>query len=91
MSTFETALAIAALAHAGQVDKAGEPYYRTPRMVLALRRNEERIVALLHDVVEYCPGRTFDQIASYGFGQDIIEALQSITKDPNADPTDERR
>jgi (p)ppGpp synthase/HD superfamily hydrolase len=86
MSTLETALRIAAEAHEGQVDKGGEPYVLHPiRMALSLRSQEERIVALLHDVVEDCPGWTFDRIASYGFGPEIIEALMSVTKDPQAD------
>jgi (p)ppGpp synthase/HD superfamily hydrolase len=56
MSTLERAIAIAAEAHAGQVDKAGAPYVLHPlRMMLTLSSNAERIVAVLHDVVEDCP------------------------------------
>ena len=90
MSTLETALRIAAEAHEGQVGKGGEPYVLHPiRIALSLRSREERIVALLHDVVEDCPGWTFDRIASYGFGPEIIEALMSVTKEPQADLADE--
>ena len=56
MSTLECAIAIAAEARAGQVDKAGAPYVLHPlRMMLTLSSNAERIVAVLHDVVEDCP------------------------------------
>jgi (p)ppGpp synthase/HD superfamily hydrolase len=43
MSTLEHAIAIAAKAHTGQVDKAGAPYILHPlRMMLALATNEAR-------------------------------------------------
>jgi len=52
-SLLEKALTIAYTAHAGQVDKAGEPYILHPlRVMLKMRSDEEKIVALLHDVVE---------------------------------------
>ncbi len=92
MSTIETALTIAATAHAGQVDKGGEPYVLHPlRMALSLTTPEERIVALLHDVVEDCPGWTFERIASHGFAPHIIEALIAVTKDHDADLADEQQ
>ena len=53
MSTLERAIAIAATAHAGQKDKGGHPYILHPlRVMLALQKEDERIVAVLHDVVE---------------------------------------
>ncbi len=52
----ERALALAANAHAGQEDKAGQPYILHPiRVMLNVRTDEERTVALLHDVVEDTP------------------------------------
>ena len=57
MSTLERAIAIAAKAHAGQVDKAGAPYVLHPlRIMLRKSSIDERIVAVLHDVCEDCPG-----------------------------------
>lgn len=92
MSTFEKALRIAAKAHAGQTDKSGEPYVLHPlRMALSLTTPEERIVALLHDVVEDCPGWTFEKIARFGFGPTIIEALKALTIDSGADLADEQQ
>jgi (p)ppGpp synthase/HD superfamily hydrolase len=81
VSTLERAIVIAAEAHAGQVDKAGAPYVLHPlRMMLRLSSNDERIVALLHDVCEDCPGWTFDRLRGEGFADHIIEALRSVTK-----------
>jgi (p)ppGpp synthase/HD superfamily hydrolase len=81
MSTLERAIAIAAEAHAGQVDKAGAPYVLHPlRMMLRVSSNEERIVAVLHDVCEDCPGWDFDRLRREGFSERIIAALDSVTK-----------
>ena len=55
MSTIERAIAIVAEAHEGKVDKAGAPYILHPlRVMLKMATTEERIVAVLHDVVEDC-------------------------------------
>jgi (p)ppGpp synthase/HD superfamily hydrolase len=68
MSTLERAIVIAAEGHAGATDKAGAPYILHPlRMMLRLSSPEERIVAVLHDVVEDCPGWTFDRLRNEGF------------------------
>jgi hypothetical protein len=81
LSTLERAIAIAAEAHAGQVDKAGAVYVLHPlRMMLGLASNDERIVAVLHDVCEDCPGWTFDRLRQEGFAEHIIAALDSVTK-----------
>jgi (p)ppGpp synthase/HD superfamily hydrolase len=81
MSTLERAIAIAAEAHAGQVDKAGAPYVLHPvRMMLRMSSTDERIVAVLHDVCEDCAGWTFDRLRREGFSDHIIQALQSVTK-----------
>jgi (p)ppGpp synthase/HD superfamily hydrolase len=81
LSTLERAIAIAAEAHTGQVDKGGAPYILHPlRMMLGLASNDERIVAMLHDVCEDCPGWTFDRLRGEGFADHIIVALRSVTK-----------
>jgi (p)ppGpp synthase/HD superfamily hydrolase len=89
MSTLERAIAIAAKAHAGQVDKAGAPYVLHPlRMMLGMSSNDERIVAVLHDLCEDCPSWTFDRLRAEGFSDRIIDALQSVTKRDGEDYDD---
>jgi (p)ppGpp synthase/HD superfamily hydrolase len=86
VSTLERAIAIAAEAHAGQVDWAGLPYVLHPlRMMLRLSSIDERIVAVLHDVCEDCPVWTFDRLRSEGFSDLIVEALESVTKHEGED------
>ncbi len=81
MGTLERAISIAAEAHAGQVDKAGAPYVLHPlRMMLRMSSIDERIVAVLHDVCEDCPGWTFARLREEGFSDGVIEALGSVTK-----------
>jgi (p)ppGpp synthase/HD superfamily hydrolase len=81
MSTLERAIIIAAEGHAGIKDKGGAPYILHPlRMMLGLSSIDERIVAVLHDVCEDCPGWTFDRLRAEGFSDHIIAALDAVTK-----------
>jgi hypothetical protein len=83
MSTLERAIVIAAEAHAGQVDKAGHPYILHPlRMMLRLSDPTERIVAVLHDVVEDGEGWSLARLSEEGFSDVIVEAVDSVTKRP---------
>lgn len=53
MSTLERAMEIARQAHVGQVDKGGADYIGHPLRVVEMgRTEEEKIVGVLHDVVE---------------------------------------
>jgi (p)ppGpp synthase/HD superfamily hydrolase len=80
MSTLERAIEIAARSHAGQVDKAGQPYILHPlRLMLAVTAPEERIAAVLHDVVEDTPV-TLDDLAAAGFSRDVLTAVAALTK-----------
>jgi hypothetical protein len=82
MSTLERAIAIAAKAHEGQVDKAGAPYVLHPlRMMLRLSKSNERITAVLHDVVEDC-GVSLETLRAEGFPEQVIEAVDSVTRRP---------
>lgn len=83
MSTIERAIALAAKAHEGQVDKAGAPYLLHPlRMMLRLSTIEEQITAVLHDVVEDC-GVSLDDLRAEGFSVAVIEAIDSVTRRPD--------
>ncbi len=82
MSSLERAIAIAATAHAGQVDKAGAPYILHPlRVMLAVDGLEAQIVAVLHDVVEDT-AITFDFLRQEGFSEAVLLALEALTKRP---------
>jgi (p)ppGpp synthase/HD superfamily hydrolase len=78
----ERAIAIAERQHACQVDKAGRPYIEHPKRVMhAMTTDAERIVAILHDVVEDTD-LTLDQLAAEGFPDYILDALDSVTRRP---------
>lgn len=82
MATLERAIQIAAEAHAGQTDKGGQPYILHPlRVMLRMRTAEERIAAVLHDVVEDSR-YTFDALEAEGFPVSVINAVRALTKNP---------
>lgn len=79
------ALQIAEKAHTGQFDKGGKPYIQHPLAVAALVDTEdEKIVALLHDVVEDS-AITLEDLSAAGFPVLIVEAVKAITKTPGLD------
>ena len=83
MSTLQRAIEIAVSAHKGQLDKGGQPYVLHPlRVMLRLQSDDERIVGVLHDVVEDCDGWSFERLTAEGFSSSIIDALRAVTKTP---------
>lgn len=80
MATLERAIRIAMKAHKGQTDKYGEPYIQHPLRVMHMGRTEdEKIVGILHDVVEDSDW-TFADLRREGFPERIITALDCVTK-----------
>lgn len=78
MSTLERAVAIAADAHASQVDRP-TPYLLHPlRVMLKMQTPGERILAVLHDVVADSEW-TLDRLRAEGFGPAIIAAIDALT------------
>lgn len=76
----EQALLIATKAHKGQVDKGGSPYILHPLRVMFLcEKEEEKICALLHDVIEdtYV---TLEDLRKEGFSEGIMEAVEALTR-----------
>jgi (p)ppGpp synthase/HD superfamily hydrolase len=74
------ALEIAVAAHAGQTDRQGLPYITHPLRVMArVQSTKEKIVAVLHDVVEDPPW-TLQQLREAGFPPDIVHAIDCVTK-----------
>lgn len=80
MSNLDTALAIAIQAHAGQVDKAGQPYILHPlRLMFQMATEEEMITAVLHDVVEDSDV-TLDALRQAGFSEKLITAVAAVSR-----------
>ncbi len=77
-----SAIAIAATAHQHQLDKTNNPYILHPlRMMMRGTTEAEKIVAVLHDVVEDTDW-TCDQLAAAGFPADIITAIDCLSRRP---------
>ncbi|QSQ18059.1 HD domain-containing protein [Myxococcus landrumensis] len=80
MPTLEDAIALAVEAHRGQRDKAGQPYVLHPlRLMLKLETEEERTVAVLHDVVEDTPW-TLERLRERGYPAPVLRALEGLTR-----------
>ena len=80
MSNLDTALAIAIQAHAGQVDKAGQPYILHPlRLMFQMATEEEMITAVLHDVVEDSDV-TLDALRQAEFSEKVITAVAAVSR-----------
>lgn len=79
------AIKIASDAHCSQIDKAGQPYVLHPlRVMFALDTIEEKIVGVLHDVIEDTP-ITYSDLEKFGFQDEteILDGLKSVTKEEN--------
>lgn len=80
MSTLTKAIEIATQAHEGQFDKAGNDYIGHPLRVMEMGRTEaEKIVGVLHDVVEDT-NWTFEMLEAEGFSKEVVDALRCVTK-----------
>ena len=83
MPTLEDAIALAAQKHKGQRDKADAPYILHPLRVMgflgAEASEDERIVAVLHDVPEDC-GVSFEELAKLEYSPQVLAALELVTR-----------
>ena len=76
----ERAIEIAQEAHKGVKDRGGHDYINHPiRVMHAMSNDQEKIVAILHDVVEDSDW-TFDRLKEEGFEDSVIESLRCVTK-----------
>ena len=83
------AIILALKAHEGQVDKSGMPYVgHVMRVMAAGRTEDEKIVGVLHDVVEDTHW-TFEALLAEGFPSHIVDALRCVTKLSDDEPYDE--
>ena len=79
MANLQRALEITVEAHKNQTQKDGTPYALHPiRLSLSLESEEQKIVALLHDVVEDTDWK-FEDLEREGFSGIIVEALRLVT------------
>jgi phosphonatase-like hydrolase len=78
--TLEEAIALAAQAHRGQVEKAGQPYILHPlRVMLRFRSEPEQIVGVLHDLIEDT-NHTLSELRHIGYTEEIIQAIDALSK-----------
>lgn len=76
----ERAISLATALHAGTRDKGGQPYIEHPLRVMGKVSGElEKVVAVLHDVVEDTPA-TLGELAAAGFPAEVIAALDHLTR-----------
>ena len=79
----EKAISIALSVHKGKTDKGGNPYILHPlRVMLDMTTIEEKIVAVLHDVVEDSH-TTIQNLREENYSEEILDALTLLTKNQN--------
>ena len=77
----ERAIEIAVNAHKGVTDKGGNPYIVHPlRVMMSLKSDNEKIVGVLHDVVEDAEDWDFEKLKEEGFSEEVLDGLRSVTK-----------
>jgi (p)ppGpp synthase/HD superfamily hydrolase len=85
MKTLEDAIILATDAHRGQKDRNDEPYIMHPLRVAAqLWGYDERMVAVLHDVIEDT-AVTLDDLRKSGYPAHIVVAVDAISKRKDVD------
>ena len=78
--TLQDAIELATKHHKGQVDKAGKPYIKHPiRVMKKLTLTDEKIVAVLHDIVEDT-SVTLEYLKELGYNSCIINSIDCLTK-----------
>jgi (p)ppGpp synthase/HD superfamily hydrolase len=80
MSDLERAIEIAASAHRGDVDKAGQPYILHPlSLMLQFHDLDAMMVAVLHDTVEDS-ALTLGDLDEEGFSGTVVAAVDALTR-----------
>lgn len=79
------AIQIAVKAHGKQLDRYGQPYISHCFRVMSRgQTQEEKIVGVLHDVLEDT-ALTIVDLSVRGFSEDVIDAVHTLTKLENED------
>lgn len=85
-SLFDKAYQIAEKAHAGQKDKAGQPYLAHPVHVAAdLDSVELKVIGLLHDVLEDSDW-TREELIAEGIPEELVRVVDMLTHDEDVFP-----
>ncbi|MDK8180608.1 GTP pyrophosphokinase [Paenibacillus sp. UMB4589-SE434] len=80
MNNISKAIILATKAHDGQVDKGGNPYILHPlRVMLKMKSEEEKIVAVLHDVLEDTELNS-KELLELGLSEDAVFAIECLTR-----------
>ena len=77
---FVRAVRIATNAHKSQLGKDGRPYIEHCERVAMRVAPSLRPIAYLHDVVEKSEGWTLDRLRLDGFPEDMIAAIDALTR-----------
>jgi len=79
----EKAIKLAKKYHEGQVDKGGAPYIEHPlRVMEGVESLDEKILAVLHDVLEDCDVSK-DKLIEEGLPEYLVEKLELLCKGKN--------
>ena len=74
------AITIAVESHSGQINKKGDPYILHPlRIMFNADTLEEKIIAILHDVIEKTD-KDFDFLRNTGFSDKVILAVDALSR-----------
>ncbi len=80
MPSLDDAILLATKAHRGLKDKAGAAYILHPlRVMLNMKTKEERVAAVLHDVVEDTKYKLED-LKKMGYSEKLLRSLDCLTK-----------
>ncbi len=79
MTGLEDAIILATKSHRGQRQRNGEPYILHPlRVMMAVSDDNEKIAAILHDVVEDSD-IALEDLLQAGYTPDVIELVRLLT------------
>lgn len=80
MPTLKDAVALATKAHLGQKDKAGAVYINHPLRVMSrMSTDEEKMAAVLHDVVEDT-SITLQDLSVAGYPKAVVDAVDALSR-----------
>jgi (p)ppGpp synthase/HD superfamily hydrolase len=86
--TVQDAVRIATDAHDGQIDKSGKPYIGHPlRVMNRVEGEQERMAAVLHDVIEDTPV-TADDLRAAGCPERVVTAVVALSHLPGEPQAD---